>query len=109
MNIDYNAIGDRIRQTRQDKGITQVRLSDFLEISPEYVSRVERASTKPSLSTLAKISEILEVDLTYLLEGTTINSASYKLEEFSEILKYMSPSKSRLFYEIGQSILKSDM
>jgi transcriptional regulator with XRE-family HTH domain len=109
MDIDYNAIGNRIKLARLNKGITQVRLAEFLDVSPEYVSRVECASTKPSLSTLAKISGILDVSLTFLLEGTTINSEEYKLDEFAEILKVMPPSKRKLLYDFAQILLKSDL
>lgn len=108
MNIDYISIGSRIRQARQSKGLTQSRLAELLEVTPEYISRMERASTKPSLPTLSKIAGLLNVSLTYLLEGATISSADYKLEEFAEILKEMPASKRKLLYDFALLLLQSE-
>ena len=108
-NIDYISIGNRIKQARQDKGLTQSNLAEILSVSPEYVSKLETAHTKPSLTTLSEISSILSTSLTYLLEGTTKNSDNYKLEEFTQLIKELSPEKRKLLFEIGTVILKADI
>jgi transcriptional regulator with XRE-family HTH domain len=108
-NIDYTLIGSRIKQARQNKDMTQSKLAELLSVSPEYLSKVERANTKPSLPTLNEIASILDTTLTYLLEGTTKNSDNYKLEEFSQLIKDLSPAKRKLLYELGTVILKSDI
>ncbi len=107
MNIDYTAIGHRVKQARHEKNFTQARLAELLSVTPEYISRVERASTNPSLQIIAKIAEVLSVNLTFLLEGTTTGNDNYKLDEFSELLKHLTPEKRKLLYEIGTVLLQS--
>lgn len=105
--IDYKAIGNRIRISRSNKGITQIKFAELLNVTPEYVSRIERATTKPNLTMLSKISGLLEVSLTYLLEGSAKCNADYKLEEFDEILKALTPVKRKLLYDFAEVLLKS--
>lgn len=107
MTIDYKAVGRRIKQARQDKNYTQARLAELLSVTPEYISRVERANTNPSLQIIAKIADLLSVNLTYLLEGTSTGNDNYKLDEFSELLKQLTAEKRKLLYEIGMVLLNS--
>ena len=108
-NIDYISIGNRIKQARLDKDLTQSNLAEILSVSPEYVSKMERASSKPSLTTLSEIATILGTSLTYLLEGAIRNSDNYKLEEFTQLIKELSPEKRKLLFDIATVILKADM
>ena len=48
-------IGARIKEIRTKKGITQEGLSEMMEINPKYLN--------PTLNTLIRLSESLEVDL----------------------------------------------
>jgi transcriptional regulator with XRE-family HTH domain len=91
-----------------NKGITQSKLAELLSVTPEYVSRIEIASTHPNLPMLAKISEQLEVTLSFLLEGTSKAGSDYKLNEFSVLLEKMSPIKRKLLYDIAEILLKED-
>ncbi len=56
-------IGARIKEIRTKKGITQEGLSERMEINPKYLSSIERGKENPTLNTLIKLSESLEVDL----------------------------------------------
>ena len=108
MNIDYSSIGNHVRRARLKKGYTQQKFSELLEVTPEYISRVERASTKPGLSMLSRIAELLDVSLTDLLEGATRSSSDYKLDEFAQILKDLPAAKRKLLYDFAQLLLKSE-
>jgi Predicted transcriptional regulators len=107
MTIDYMAVGRRIKQARHEKNYTQAHLAELLSVTPEYISRVECASTNPSLQIIAKMADLLSVNLTYLLEGTSTGHDNYKLEEFSELLQQLSAEKRKMLYEIGLVILHS--
>ena len=56
MNVDYFAIGQRIKQVRRDRGMTQERLAEALSVSVGYISQIERGVTKISLETLAAVA-----------------------------------------------------
>jgi transcriptional regulator with XRE-family HTH domain len=62
-------IGGTIRTLRQEKGITLPALADKAQLSKGLLSKVETsADANPSLDTLYKIAEALEVSLSFLLE-----------------------------------------
>lgn len=62
-------IGKRIQETRESKGFTQVDLAGKIigEFDTTNVSRIESGRTNPTLYTLYRISEALEVSLSELL------------------------------------------
>jgi DNA-binding XRE family transcriptional regulator len=41
-------IGERLRETRKERGLTQKQVSEMLDISIDYVSRLEKGERTPS-------------------------------------------------------------
>jgi hypothetical protein len=62
-------VGKRIKDIRESKGISQVELVGRMqgEIDPTNISRIESGRTNPTLFTLFRISQALEVKLADLL------------------------------------------
>src|SRR6202451_4576088 len=56
-------IGQRIRQLRESRGMTQSQLQARSRVSSSYLSRIESGQMTPSLGTLEKIAEALGVGL----------------------------------------------
>ncbi len=56
-------IGDRIRQLREARGLTQSQLQQRSCVSRSYLSRIESGQMTPSLGTLEKIAHALGVSL----------------------------------------------
>lgn len=65
-NIAY-----RIRKLRESKDYSQQNMADELGISLSAYSKIERAVTDPSISRVAAIAGILEVDVTYFFQEQT--------------------------------------
>ena len=61
MEIDYKAIGQRIKIARIKKGITQEAVADIIDITPAHMSNVETGKTKVSLPTLIEIANALSL------------------------------------------------
>ena len=57
-------IGNKIKELRIAKGLTQEELADRAELSKGFISQVERELTSPSIATLIDILQCL---------GTTLN------------------------------------
>ena len=108
MLIDYQAIGNRIKSARNKKGLTQAQLAEMLQVSPEYISRLERGSTKISLPTLVEVAGHLTVTPSSLLDGSTTAESNYALGEFTEILNGLSAEKRRLLLEIAKVVSKDN-
>ena len=56
-------LGARIKELRKLRRFTQERLAEKTEISPQYLSRLEVGQQSPSIETLAKLAEALDVEL----------------------------------------------
>ena len=61
MELNYALIGTRIKKLRKSKKMTQDRLSELSNISPQHLSQIESAKTKLSLPTLINICNALNV------------------------------------------------
>lgn len=62
-------VGKRIKDIRESKGLSQVELVGKMqgEIDPTNISRIEAGRTNPTLFTLFRLAEALEVEITELV------------------------------------------
>lgn len=107
MALDYSIIGSRLKQARLAKNLTQEDLSEQIDISVAFLSRVERGNSHINLKRLSQICSILEVSEGYILSGSYSNSENYLTKEFSELLKKCSPDKQKLIYNIAKIIAET--
>ena len=61
-------IGNRIKLLRESKGISQQDLAAICNFEKGNLSRIEAGRTNPTISTMYKISQALEVPLSELVE-----------------------------------------
>lgn len=107
MALDYNIIGERLKKARQAKHMTQEALSEKLDMSVAFLSRIECGSSFISLKRLDQICEILDVNKGYILEGTSINSKNYLNKEFADLLANCPQDKYKLIYNIAKVIVSN--
>lgn len=65
--MDLQAIGARIKATREAKGMTQEDLAATLDLSRNHISVIERGVKAPKLDTFVAIANALEVSADALL------------------------------------------
>ena len=58
---------NRIKQLREEKRMSQIRLSIELEVSQETISAYENGKHYPSVQSLIKLTEIFGVSCDYIL------------------------------------------
>lgn len=88
--LNYAEIGKRIKLKRKEMNLTQEKLSEIIDVSPSYISEIERGSSICSLATITNICIELQTSLDYLVFGITENNSS---QTFTEVLKSI-PSKN---------------
>ena len=104
MNIDYKIIGQRIKDARKRQGWTQERLSEEIDVTTVFISRVERGATQINLRRLAQIIHALNTSIEYLIAGIETKRPNYLDKELYETLINCSPAKQRLIYNIAQIV-----
>jgi len=60
--------GTIIRQLRQEKGLSQLTLGLLIGNDSAYISRIESGKKEPTLKTIVRIAEALEVEPLKMLE-----------------------------------------
>ena len=111
VNIDYNDIGKRIRALRTKAGITQEFLAEQRDLTPAYLSRIERGKTKPGLSTLVAIANYFHISLDLLLAASLDSSSGIYHSEINaayrdcsvEELKFLAHTTPRLLDSIRET------
>lgn len=100
-NLNYVEIGQRIRTKRKELKITQEKLSEIIDVSPSYVSEIERGCSISSLLTISKIAQTLDASLDYLVFGITVNNSN---NTFTEILKTIPEKNHNLYISLCENI-----
>ena len=65
--IDYAAMGERIRRAREHERLTQEQLAEVCSLSAAHMGHIERGTRTPSLESVFRISKSLHVSMDYLL------------------------------------------
>ncbi len=73
--MNYELLGEQIRKYRKQKKYTLEQLAERLDVSTTFIGQIERAKGIPSLETLVKIANVLEVSVDSLLFGA-LNASS---------------------------------
>lgn len=103
MALDYNIIGERLKEARVNKKYTQENLAEKLDVSVA-LSKIERGKSHINLKRLSQLCDILGVSEGYILNGASNTSQEYLSLEFNSILENVSPQKQKLIYKIAKVI-----
>jgi transcriptional regulator with XRE-family HTH domain len=73
------ALGKNIKFLRNRKGMTQAVLAEKADISIIFLSSIERGAKFPQPDTLARIAQVLDVQVFELFKGNLVPTDSKKL------------------------------
>lgn len=100
MDLDFKAIGQRIKIARIRKKLTQDTVSELINITPSHMSNVETGKSTVSLPTLVSIANVLGVSVDELLCDTVLDSKVVFEKELSDILKDCNEYEIRVLVDI---------
>lgn len=103
--MDYRLLGERIKQERLNKGLTQEVLAEKASISVSFLGQIERGERKLSLETLIKLGEALDVSLDYLVKDY-IPKSNPELDELIYILRGQNQQEIKMIKDVAQTIFK---
>lgn len=100
MDLDFKAIGQRIKIARIRKKLTQDTVSELINITPSHMSNIETGKSSVSLATLISIANVLGVSVDELLCDAVLDSKVVFEKELSEVLKDCSEYEIRVLVDI---------
>lgn len=98
-------IGARIKEIRNKKGLTQEQLSERMEINPKYLSSIERGNENPTLNTLIRLSESLDVDLSEIFSFIQIEDPGERKSMITSLLDEADNEQLKQAFKVLSVIL----
>ena len=108
MNVDYKKLGYRLKIAREKKKLTQEELAEKTGVTNNYISNIERNKSIPSLETVVKICNVLDITPDYLVLDSLYSSTGYLHDEISELLQQCSPKTIRLISKVIKAIVEEN-
>ena len=100
--LDFALIGQRIKQVRSDKKLTQEYLANVTGVNVSHISNIETNKVKVSLSLLVGICNALDVTMDYLLENEYHTPNSTLEKELINTMKDMPKDKLETLLRIAK-------
>ena len=107
--INYKKIGNKIKDIRQEKGITREKLSEIIGISSMYLGQLERGERRGGINNYVEIANALELSLDFLFfnEIYTVDILDNQiLQKIKELIHNFDNNKKILFLNIILDIAK---
>lgn len=87
---NINEFGARLRSIRQQRNLSQEELAFQCNMQASHIGQIERGQKNPTLDTLIKISNGLDMPLTELLDFETGIQNQEKLKNIKQINAYLT-------------------
>lgn len=101
--LDYVALGMRIRQARKAHNVTQEQLGEICELSTAHIGHIERGSRILSVDTLFRIAQALNVSVDYLIFDSVAPDENL-FTTISAVLRNKDKRKIKSFMTIVRAI-----
>ena len=102
--MDKRVLGERIKEARERKGLTQEQLAEMVDYSPAHMSVVERGLKAPRLEKMIAIANALQCDIDFLLRDELLVMNAMNTAQSSVIWKKISHLPSRKQQAILQAL-----
>ncbi len=100
MAIDYKDIGQRIKEKRIEKSLTQEKLSELVGVGPSHMSHIESGSTVPSFKVFISILNALDCSADELLCRETAAAKPLLNSWLSELIADCDNTETKILTDI---------
>ena len=103
INNHFMNIGDKIRQIREARGLTQKEVALTIGMDQSQYSKIEKAKTDPSTSTLEKVAKAIGIGLSELFADDSfkdINSYDKSLMEKLQLIEQLDEDEKKSIFKI---------
>ena len=104
-------IGDRLKERRNQKGLTQMQLAKLIGGSQSLIAQLETGNSKSAnAENLLKIAAALETNPNWLLTGKgdpDLASFSPSDTDISSLANNLSPAKKAAWVAVGMALLNA--
>lgn len=98
-------LGLKIKELRKQKKLTQEKLAEILDLDIGYISKLEVGRNFPTIGTLERIANALEVELYELFQFTLVKNSDFK-SEIIDIYEKLNKEKQYTLYRVARDLIK---
>ena len=106
-DMENGNLGQRIRETRIGKQLTQEALAERAGISVVYVSELERGIKSPSIDVFYRIALALNVSADYLLRDVLPTGKEYVFDDLTKKLEGLTPKQRKTVMDMIDAYLSN--
>ena len=103
--MDYSKLGERIREERLKRRLTQEKLAEAVDISTTYIGQIERGEKSLTLDTFVGIANCLELSMDYLLRDSLIISEKDLSDDWAQLTAGRSNAEKKMMMEIVRAVV----
>lgn len=107
MELDYKAIGKRIKIARIKADLTQEKLAEMVDISPTHISNIETGTTRVSLTAIVSLANALSVTVDDLLCDNIIRSKVQFEKDLAAIVQDCDEYEIRMITDMSEALKSS--
>lgn len=89
-------LGARLKEIRKARGLTQEALAEKVDLTPQYLSRLEAGHQSPSIETVARLAEALDLELFEVFDFGHQGTVKEVRERLRKVLQESSEERLRL-------------
>lgn len=98
--------GKRLRELRLERGLSQATLAERAEVTPEYVSRIERGQVGPSMDVIGRLAQALSLDPRSLFEpGAGPRTADPAIARLLDLVKNGTKEQRQLILRLAETVV----
>jgi transcriptional regulator with XRE-family HTH domain len=102
MNAHKPNLGQKIKEIRESRGLSQQQLADLANVTQSTISQIERNEKDPSLSTVTKVSAALNVHIAILFMDDNVHV--FDMDKLKEKYNQVDKLTPHMYAALGKVI-----
>ncbi len=98
-------LAKRLKELRKKRGLTQEKLAELVGRDTKHISKLELAGSYPSLETLDRIANALDIELKELFNFDSVRSKDFIADEFQELINSGDEKQLQQVYKLYKCIV----
>jgi len=98
-------LGLRIKELREKRGFTQLRLAEILNMEASNLSKIERGVQIPKEESLEKLVQALDIEVKDLFDNAHFADKKTLIKKINNILEISDTNLVQKFYKILTDLL----
>lgn len=104
--MNLKAVGQRIKQAREAKGLTQEQLAEKVNLSASHMSVIERGIKPPKLETFVEIANVLGADANSILADVLSVSNKIVSSQLSAKLSALPSAQQKKILRVLDTLIQ---